>query len=260
MTSATRVLKIGGRPQSDPELASRIAQLWNGAACPLVVVHGGGDEVTTLQTALGVDARFVGGRRVTNAADIDVVRMALSGSANKRLVAALVDHGVRALGLSGEDAALLTATPIDAEHLGYVGAPHRTNVQLLWHLLDGGFLPVISPVSRNACAGVASRGSLGESAALNVNGDDAAAALAVALAADELLLIADVPGVMSDGAVIPRLQVSVAHELIARGTAAGGMRAKLEAALSALNGGVERVRIGDISAIDTPTLGTLLVA
>jgi acetylglutamate kinase len=259
MTNATRVLKIGGRPQSDPALASRIAHLWNGAACPLVIVHGGGDEVTTLQTALGVEARFVGGRRVTSAQDIDVVRMALSGSANKRLVASLVSHGVRALGLSGEDAALLTATPVDHERLGYVGAPRRANVELLWHLLDGGYLPVVSPVSRNACAGADNAQSLGHATALNVNGDDAAAAIAVALAADELLLIADVPGVMSDGAVVARLRAPVARELIDAGTACGGMRAKLEAALSALAGGVERIRIGDIAAIADPSRGTLLL-
>ncbi len=259
MTSATRVLKIGGRPQSDPMLASRIARLWSDAACPLVIVHGGGDEVTTLQTALGAEARFAGGRRVTSAQDVEIVRMALSGSANKRLVAALVGSGVRALGISGEDAALFTATPVDPEHLGYVGAPHRVNVELLWHLLDGGYVPVVSPVSRNACFGATGPASLGEAAALNVNGDDAAAATAVALAAGELLLVADVPGVMSDGAVIPRLSTVVARDLIGSGTATGGMRAKLEAALSALNGGVDRVRIGDVTAIDDPARGTLLV-
>jgi acetylglutamate kinase len=245
MNSETRVIKIGGRPQSDPALPTRIAQLWSGAARPIVIVHGGGDEVTTLQS-------------VTSAEDIDVVRMALSGSANKRLVAALVSHGVRALGISGEDASLLSATPVDPGQLGYVGAPHRANVELLWHLLDGGYLPVISPVSRNACAGSAGPNSLGSAAALNVNGDDAAAAIAVALGADELLLVADVPGVMSDGAVIPRLGSSVARNLIETGTAAGGMRAKLEAALWALAGGVERVRIGDITAIDDAGHGTLL--
>ena len=259
MTPATRVLKIGGRPQSDPMLPSRIARLSSGSACPIVIVHGGGDEVTTLQTALGAEARFAGGRRVTSAQDVEIVRMALSGSANKRLVAALVSAGVRALGISGEDAALFTATPVDPQRLGYVGAPHRVNVELLWYLLDGGYVPVVSPVSRNACLGTTGVQSLGDAAALNVNGDDAAAAMAVALAAGELLLVADVPGVMSDGAVIPRLSTVVARDLIASGTAAGGMRAKLEAALSALDGGVERVRIGDIAAIDDPTRGTLLV-
>ncbi|HKW10113.1 MAG TPA: acetylglutamate kinase [Gemmatimonadaceae bacterium] len=258
MTTAARVLKIGGRPQSDPALAARIAELWSGARCPLVIVHGGGDEVTTLQAALGLEAQFVGGRRVTSAGDIDVVRMALSGSANKRLVASLVSHGIRALGLSGEDASLLTATPVDPQRLGYVGAPHCANVELLLHLLHGGYVPVISPVSRNACAG-SGPDSLGDAPTLNVNGDDAAAAFAVALVASELLLVADVPGVMSDGAVIPRLRASVARDLISAGTAAGGMRAKLEAAMSALAGGVARVRIGEIAAIDNPELGTLIL-
>ena len=259
MMTRTRVIKIGGRPQSDSALPTNIAQLWNAGSAPLVIVHGGGDEVTTLQGALGLEAQFVGGRRVTSAEDIDVVRMALSGSANKRLVAALVSSGVRALGLSGEDASLLSATPVDPARLGYVGAPHRTNVELLWHLLDGGYVPVISPVSRNACAGATSANSLGDAVALNVNGDDAAASLAVALAAEELLLVADVPGVMSDGALIPQLQSQVARNLIAAGTAAGGMRAKLEAALRAIEGGVERVRIGDITAITDSTRGTLLL-
>jgi acetylglutamate kinase len=256
----TRVIKVGGRPQSDSALAPRIAQSWRGGSCPLVIVHGGGDEVTTLQRALGIESQFIGGRRVTSAADIDVVRMVLSGSANKRLVAALVSHGVRALGLSGEDAALLTASPTDADRFGYVGVPHRTNVALLWHLLDGGYVPVVSPVSRNACVGATNPASLGEAQALNVNGDDAAAGIAVALAADELLLIADVPGVMSDGAVVPRLTRSIALDLIASGTAAGGMRAKIEAALTAFAGGVARVRIGDIASIDDADQGTLLLA
>jgi acetylglutamate kinase len=92
-----------------------------------------------------------------------------------------------------------------------------------------------------------------------VNGDDAAAAIAVALAAEELLLVSDVPGVMSDGALIPRLSASVARELMGSGTAAGGMRAKLEAALSAIAGGVRRVRIGDIAAIDDAARGTLVL-
>ncbi|HEX4470205.1 MAG TPA: acetylglutamate kinase [Gemmatimonadaceae bacterium] len=259
MTKGTRVIKIGGRPQSDPALPTSIAQLWSAGSSRVVIVHGGGDEVTTLQSALGLEAQFVGGRRVTSAEDIDVVRMALSGSANKRLVAALVSNGVRALGLSGEDASLLTATPVDPARLGYVGAPHRANVELLWHLLDAGYMPVISPVSRNACFGATGPNALGNAAALNVNGDDAAAALAVALAANELLLVADVPGVMSDGAVIPQLHAPVARRLIAAGTAAGGMRAKLEAALWAIDGGVERVRIGDIAAITDSARGTLLL-
>jgi acetylglutamate kinase len=245
----TRVIKVGGRPQVDPALPGALAcaAANNGG---VVLVHGGGDEVSLLQTALGGSTKFVNGRRVTTAKDIDIVRMALSGSANKRLVAALVDRQVNAVGVSGEDAGLIGATPMDAQQLGYVGEPSTINVTFLRYLIAGGYLPVISPVSRD------SSGMLG--AALNVNGDDAAAAIAVAVEATELLLVSDVEGVMSDGAVIPRLTPNAANELIANGTAAGGMQAKLQAAIAALSGGVKCVRISDIAAIADVSRGTVV--
>jgi acetylglutamate kinase len=194
----------------------------------------------------------VNGRRVTTAHDIDLVRMALSGSANKRLVATLTGHGIQAVGLSGEDASLIEASPMDAEQLGHVGVPARVNVSFLRHLLAGGYLPVISPVSRDGS------GSLGF--ALNVNGDDAAAAIAKALHAEELLLVTDMPGVMRDGSVVPTLTCGEATALMENGTATAGMRAKLQAALSALGGGVARVRISDIAAIIDRDRGTTLLA
>lgn len=246
----TRVIKIGGRPQSDPALASTLASGWAQTNGGLVLVHGGGDEVSTLQAALGGSTKFVNGRRVTTEKDIDVVRMALSGSANKRLVSTLVQNGIEAVGLSGEDAALIAASPMDAENLGFVGVPTTINVAFLRHLLSGGYLPVISPVSRDAS------GTLGS--ALNVNGDDAAAAIAVALGATELLLVADVPGVMRDGAVIPQLTPDCARQLVADGVIVGGMQAKLQAGLAALAGGVPCVRISDVAAIADPSRGTTL--
>jgi len=139
---------------------------------------------------------------------------------------------------------------MDAERLGHVGVPRTVNVAFLKHLLSGGSMPVISPVSRDAS------GTLG--AALNVNGDDAAAAIAAALGAAELLLVADVPGVMRDGAVIPSLTPDAARALITDGIAAGGMQAKLQAALNALDGGVPQVRISDLVAIDDADRGTVL--
>jgi acetylglutamate kinase len=244
-----RVIKIGGRAQTDPSLAGALAAAWAAAPGTLVVVHGGGDEVSALQRAFGAQPAFVGGRRVTSAQDIELLRMALSGSANKRLVSALVARGVSALGLSGEDAALLTAAPLDAETLGCVGDPRRANVALLRHLLDGGYLPVVSPLSR---------GTAPDAPALNVNGDDAAAVIAAALEADELLLVADVPGVLVDGHTVPRLAPADAGDLIANGAASGGMVAKLEAALAALAGGVAHVRIGDVAAIHDTTRGTVV--
>ncbi|MDB4876494.1 MAG: argB [Gemmatimonadetes bacterium] len=250
----TRVIKIGGRPQSDPTLAIALASDWMQAKTNggLVLVHGGGDEVSLLQATLGGSTKFVHGRRVTTERDIDLVRMALSGSANKRLVSTLVESGIEAVGLSGEDATLIGASPMNAEELGFVGIPKTVNVAFLRHLLSGGYLPVISPVSRD------SSGSMGS--ALNVNGDDAAAAIAIALGAAELLLVADVEGVMADGLVISSLTPETAAEMIADGTAGGGMRAKLEAGLAAVAGGVKRVRISDIAAIADPTRGTVLHA
>jgi acetylglutamate kinase len=248
----TRVIKVGGRPQLDPALPRALAAAYAAAPGSLVVVHGGGDEVGTLQRIYGVEARFHGGRRVTSALDLEIIRMALSGSANKRLVAALNDHGVAALGLSGEDAGLLSATLLDANRYGYVGAPAAVRVSLLRHLLAGEVLPVISPVSRHASA------ADDEPSMLNVNGDDAAAAIAAALKADELLLVSDVAGVLVDGVTVDELDADAAQQLIADGSAAGGMGAKLQAALAALAGGVERVRISDIAAIESLDRGTVL--
>lgn len=247
----TRVLKIGGRPQSDPSLAAFIAEAWD-AVRGMVIVHGGGDEVSALQARLGAAAQFVDGRRVTSAQDVDLVRMALSGTANKRLVAALVREGVRAVGLSGEDASLIAATPVDAAKLGYVGAPQRVNNSLLEHLIDGGYLPVISPVSRNIGH------ELGP--ALNVNADDAAAAIAVGIEASELTLVSDVAGVLVDGATAETLTRAEAQALLHDGQASGGMRAKLVAAITAVDGGVRKVRITDLEGINDTACGTHILS
>jgi acetylglutamate kinase len=246
----TRVVKVGGRPQLDATLPASIADAHRSAPGSLVVVHGGGDEVSTLQRLYGVEARFTGGRRVTSALDLEIIRMALSGSANKRLVSALVDAGVPAIGLSGEDGALLTASPLDSAKYGFVGRPADVNTELLGHLLDAGYLPVLSPVSRST------ERLLGPT--LNVNGDDAAAAIAGALGADELLLVSDVAGVLLDERPIASLGPEDAQRLIDDGTARGGMAAKLQAALAALEGGVQRVRISDVAAISDTGRGTVL--
>jgi acetylglutamate kinase len=242
----TRVIKLGGRVQSDPALPAALAAAWTSA--PIVVVHGGGDEVSALQQAFGREAQFINGKRVTPPADLDLLRMALSGSANKRLVAAMVSAGVRAIGISGEDAALITAVAASRETMGEVGTPAGVNVLLLRHLLAGEYCPVVSPLARDlhsASGGV-----------LNVNGDDAAAAIAAALEASELLLISDVEGVLVDGTPLAQLDAEAARESIRRGVARGGMAAKLEAALSALTRGVGAVRIGALSALTDAMRGT----
>jgi len=245
-----RVVKVGGRAQSDPALPAALAALAGAPGSWVCVVHGGGDEVTSLQRRLGLEPRFSGGRRVTSAEDLQVVRMVLSGSANKRLVARLLSSGARAVGISGEDAGLLTARAVDPARMGRVGGPVSVDAGVVRHLLAGGFLPVISPVARDA--------ESAEGAALNVNGDDAAAALAAALGADELVLVADVPGVRDGDEVIAELDVERAMQLVREGVAEGGMAAKLEAATHALHLGVSVVRIANVAGIRVPTAGTRL--
>lgn len=242
-------MKIGGRTQGDPQLIAQLAAA-SGRGESLVIVHGGGDEVSTLQRRLGLEPQFRGGRRVTSVEDLEIVRMVLSGATNKRLVAQLLSTGVRAVGLSGEDAGLLTARITDPD-FGRVGGAMTAHTELLTHLWSGGFIPVVSPLGRDA------DDPLG--GGLNVNGDDAAAAIAAALGADELLLVADVAGVLDDtGAVIAELDVPAAQSLVARGVAKGGMAAKLEAGALALRDGVRRVRIGDLHAITNAAAGTRL--
>jgi acetylglutamate kinase len=247
------VVKLGGRPQGDPALPGVLAALWRAHPGEVVLVHGGGDQISALQQLRGETPTFVGGRRVTTEGVLELVRMVLSGLANKQLVSALVAAGAAAVGISGEDAGLLRATPIDVATFGYAGTPSQVDPGVVRALLASGYLPVISPVAARPA---------GEPAgAYNVNGDDAAAAIAAALGARELFLLVDVPGVL-DGAKarIPRLTLAEAAALVASGVAGGGMAAKLEACGQALSGGVPRVRIGDLAALAVPEAGTALVA
>jgi acetylglutamate kinase len=246
-----RVVKIGGRAQSDPRIATALCQAWKSSPNNLCVVHGGGDEISSMQRALGVEPTFVGGRRVTSQTDLDLLRMVLSGVVNKRLVNSLVTAGVPAVGLSGEDDALIGAELIDVASLGFAGRPSAINVQLLRALMDAGYVPVISPIGYDVASG--------EGGALNVNGDDAAAAIAAALKAEELLLIADVEGVRdAQGDFAPFLSIESAQALISSGVAAGGMAAKLESAHAALLAGVDRVRICDLAGLADGERGTFI--
>ena len=242
-----RVVKIGGRAQGDPQLIVQLAAAARRGES-LVIVHGGGDEVSALQRRLGLEPQFRGGRRVTSAEDLELVRMVLSGATNKRLVAQLLSAGVRAVGVSGEDAGMLQAHVTDPDY-GRVGGAMTAHPALLTHLWSAGFIPVVSPLGRDA--------DDPQGGGLNVNGDDAAAAIAAAIGADELLLVADVPGVLTEsGAVIATLDSAAAQALMQSGVAKGGMAAKLEAGALALRGGVRQVRIGDLHAITTPAAGT----
>jgi acetylglutamate kinase len=238
--SSMRVVKLGGRAQDVPAVLDALAAAWRDRSGALCIVHGGGDEVTALQKAMGIEPRFVGGRRVTGEADIALLRMALSGLANKRLVAALGARGVAAMGVSGEDAGLLSAFPVGGE-MGLVGRPSRVNAALLRQLAALGLLVVLSPVSASESG----------DRALNVNGDDAATAVAIALGAEELLFVSDVAGVRLDGRERGTIGLDELPAVLARADVSGGMVAKLEAARDAVAGGVGRVRIGDASVLSS---------
>lgn len=243
------VVKLGGRTQSDPALPTALAALWKACDGQLVIVHGGGDQISALQRMRGEEPVFVGGRRVTTEGALELVRMVLSGLANKQLVSALTAIGAPAVGISGEDGTLLRAEPIDVATFGFSGTPTQVDARLIHTLLANGFLPVISPVAANADITVGG--------ALNVNGDDAAAAIAAALGASELFLMIDVAGVLdADKRLVPALTLDAARALVASGVAGGGMAAKLDASAQALLGGVAHVRIGDLAALSIPDAGT----
>lgn len=242
-----RVIKIGGRAQADARLVPSLAAAAKSAR--VVVVHGGGDEISTLQRAMNLEPSFIDGRRVTSEADLEVVRMVLSGTVNKRLVAKLQSASVHAVGISGEDGGLLSAK-VAEEKFGRVGRDVIADVSILAHLLNGGWMPIVSPLARELGSATG--------AGLNVNGDDAAATIAAGLGADELVFIADVEGVLDNAMLVPMLDAAGAHALAERGVAQGGMRAKLEAAVLALRNGVRRVRIAGLEGINDRSTGTLI--
>lgn len=245
---SVRVVKIGGAALTDAGWLASFAQAIAAAGEPLVIVHGGGPEISRLSERLGVGVEWVNGRRVTPDAALDVASMVLNGRVNKRLVAALLNAGADAVGLSGEDGGLVRAHLAAGGGLGRVGHVAAVRTELLTMLLRHGMIPVVAPVSRGPDGG-----------ALNVNADEVAAAVAVAVNARELLFVTDVDGVRDEsGVTLSALATPEGEMLLDRGIAAGGMAVKLRAALDALTSGVAQVRIGSVAALRHPGAGTLV--
>jgi acetylglutamate kinase len=238
------VLKVGGNEVDEPAWVARFARAVADRGGRLVVVHGGGKEVTALQRRLGAEPEWRDGLRVTSDEAMRVVAMVLSGVVNKRLAAALVTAGVDAVGISGEDGGLLRARLAAGGSMGRTGEVEAVRADLLHVFLSHGVVPVVSPVSRGA-----------DGAALNVNADDAAAAVAAALGAAELLFVSNVAGVLEGGDVLEGVDADEVEALIADGTAQGGMAPKLRAAARAA-GEVGRVRIGGLEMLENPGAGT----
>jgi acetylglutamate kinase len=228
------LVKVGGTLLDDVELRCGIAAQLAALAREhrLVVVHGGGKQVTQFLEARGIQSQFVSGLRVSDEAVIDAVTKVIAGGVNKQLVAALISAGQPAVGLSGVDGLLTTATPLDPE-LGFVGRPIRTDARLLDMLATAGYLPVL------ACIAADERGTI-----YNVNADQMAVSAAIAWQAERLLFLTDVPGVKDEsGEVARHLTSDDSAALIRLGVARGGMQAKLEAAARALEAGIEEVAI-----------------
>jgi acetylglutamate kinase len=237
-TGAVVVIKFGGNAMGDDEAMADFARdivLMKQVGVNPVVVHGGGPMINELLGKLGIESRFVRGKRVTDAATVEVVEMVLSGLVNKRIVQAINDQGGRAVGISGKDDDLMVCTADDPE-LGFVGKPVEMNVQILRDLFNAGMIPVVAPVGTG----------MADNETFNVNGDTAAGAIAGALTADRLLLLTDVSGVKDEsGAVVTQLNPDQVRELTDRGVIAGGMIPKTETALAAIEAGVRAVVILD---------------
>jgi acetylglutamate kinase len=244
-----QVIKIGGAALNDEQWLARFAEA---NAVPIahavrVLVHGGGPEITGLAARLGLETEWNNGKRVTSEHALDVTSMVLTGRINKRIVRALRSNGVDAFGLSGEDGGVVIGQLAQEGALGRVGDVVKVRTELLHALLSAGLLPVLSPVS------------LGEDgAALNINADEVATAVATALQAEELLFLTDVDGVLVAGVRAELLTAANAEQLITSGVATGGMAVKLRAALSALHAGVPRVRVGPLAMLWDAQAGTAL--
>jgi acetylglutamate kinase len=240
------VVKYGGHAMAEEELKRGFAQdivLLSYVGLKPVVVHGGGPQIGAALSRMGIECRFVGGLRVTDAETMGVVEMVLAGRINKEIVGLIQSAGGRAVGLSGKDAGLITARKLgsaagaapEGVDLGQVGEVERIDTAILDAVMDQGFVPVIAPVGAD---------QRGES--LNLNADTAAAEIAVACRASKLVLLTDVAGVQdAGGALISSLSLAEAARMIREGAITGGMIPKVQGCCEVVARGVSKVHIVD---------------
>ncbi len=257
--SRLSVVKLGGSLLDDharrAAALQKIAERWN-AGDEIVLVHGGGKHIDAALQRAGIAKRTHAGLRITDDATLEIVVSVLAGQVNKMLVSELAALGVRAAGLSGCDGGTLLAEqhpPIDGVDLGHVGRVTRANPGLMRAMLTQGAMPVLSSV------GASAHGAL-----FNINADTAAAAVASALRAPELRFFTDVAGLLDQsGAVVPHLTTAGLEAMLDSPAVSGGMKPKLQAALSALKAGVTQITIGLPPTANRPLPtegGTTLVA
>jgi acetylglutamate kinase len=236
----TVVVKYGGNAMTDPDLAHRFAEdmvLLHSVGIRPVVVHGGGPQIGDLLGRLGIESSFVDGRRVTDAEVLDVARMVLVGKVNREIVSAINVHGPLAVGLSGEDAGLISAEFRDPA-LGFVGDVTSVNSTIIDRLLAENLIPVISTI-----------GSDETGQALNINADTVAGAIAAELVAEKIVYLSDVPGLLRDpddlDSLITRVSAPEIRDLLGMDVISGGMIPKIEACLEAIDGGVSSAHLLD---------------
>lgn len=248
----TVVIKYGGNAMVSEELKSSVIQdiiLMQCLGMKPVVVHGGGPEITGMLKQLGKESQFVSGLRVTDAETMHVAEMVLAGKLNSEIVRLFNQSGARAVGLSGKDGSLIQARKHLAEvheedgvkrvDIGFVGDVAAIQTELIVHLLDKGYIPVIAPIGEGEA----------DFASYNINADYVAGEIAGALKAEKLLLLTDVEGIYADyndkDSFISTLTVSEAKKMIKAGKIAGGMIPKVESCLRALAGGAKKTHIID---------------
>jgi len=238
----TVVIKYGGAAMVDESLKKAVMQdivLMKYVGMNPIIVHGGGPEITRMLNQLGIQTRFVNGLRVTDPDTMEVVEMVLVGKINRAIVSGINQAGGRAIGLSGKDGNLIEARKLTGPHdLGLVGEVLRINSMVLHSLIESGYIPVIAPVG------------IGEDyQSYNINADYVAGEIAVAMNADKLVLLTDVPGLLRNprdpSTLISTISIKEMPELIEEGIIAGGMIPKMECCREALEGGVSRVHIVD---------------
>ena len=234
------VVKYGGNAMTSEQLRQQVMEdivLLHMIGVKVVLVHGGGPEISDLMEKLGKKAEFVDGLRVTDKETVDIVQMVLAGKINKTLVNLLEAKGGKAVGISGLDGRLIQCTMKDPR-LGYVGSVSKINIEPVTDLLEKGYIPVISTI-----------GCDDEGNTYNINGDTAAAYIAGALEAKRLIMLTDIAGVLRDkndpSSLIRQLSVQEAKQLFEEKVIAGGMIPKVECCITALKRGVRKAIIMD---------------
>ena len=234
------VVKYGGNAMVNEQLKQQVMEdivlLWL-IGVKVVLVHGGGPEISELMNKLGKKAEFVDGLRVTDKETVDIVQMVLAGKVNKTLVNLLEMYGGKAMGISGMDGRLIEAKVKD-ERLGYVGEIIKVHIRPVTDLLEKGYIPVISTIGCDKSGN-----------AYNINGDTAAAFIAGALGAERIIMMTDIAGILLDkddpSTLIPEITVEQAEELHKEGVISGGMIPKVDCCIEAIQKGVENVIIMD---------------